>query len=176
MKTLILILLPFITFAQNDIVWHDLTNELNSTLGGWSIGNACGKDYSLHGFIDSDLDLKGDDLEILNSHVVIYGEALNIGSIVYLCDNSILEVLGGVLSVPDVEVKESFKVFPNPAIDEINIKGIEVRELELYDMTGRRIKHFQTFGQLHRILIEDIESGVYVLIINGKINHKIVKL
>ncbi len=168
-------ILPFLTLAQTDIVWNDLTNHLSNGKGGWGIGNACGEDYFSHGVYKGDLDMKGDPLQILNSHFVVEGNIINQGEIIYLCDNAILEVKGGVLSVENPTI-EDFKIYPNPAINEINIKGIEVKELEIYDMTGRRIKHYQTFGMLHKIMIDDLQSGIYFLKINNSITHKIIKI
>lgn len=175
MKALIFILIPFLAFSQVENRWHDLTNALYNKSEGWSIGNACGEFDILQGIIKEDLDMEGGNLEILFGHVVVEGEVINVGSIVYMCDTSILELNGGTLSM-DQPIKPELKIYPNPAINEINIKGIEVVQLELYDMTGRRIKHYQTFGQLHRIMIDDLAAGVYILIINGDIKKKIVKL
>lgn len=160
--------------AQSDPIWHDLTGVLENERGGWSIGNACGEDFFLAGVIKSDLNMHGDELEILNSHVIIEGNIINQGTLIYLCDNSILEIKGGVLSV-EGPVKEELKIYPNPAIDEINIKGVEIDRLELYDMYGRMLKNYQTVGRLHRIMIDDLESGVYFIRINNTEIHKIIK-
>lgn len=174
MKAIIFILLPFITFGQLRTEWLDLT-PTHDTQYGWGIGNACGEDYFLQGEIKGDLDMKGGNLEINYGYIIVEADVINVGSIVYLCDYSILELNGGTLSL-DQTIEPELKIYPNPAVNEINIKGIEVSELELYDMTGRRIKHYQTFGMLHKVMIDDMETGVYILIINGYIKHKIVKL
>lgn len=153
--------------------WLDIT-PTHDNANGWSIGNECGEDYFLQGKVKNDLDMKGGPLEILYAYVIIESDIINAGSIVYMCDYSILELNGGTLSF-DQPIETKLKIYPNPAVNEINIKGIEVKELELYDMTGRRIKHFQTFGMLHKIMVDDLEAGVYILIINGHISHKFVK-
>lgn len=118
--------------------------------------------------------MKGGNLEINYGYIIVEADVINVGSIVYLCDYSILELNGGTLSL-DQPIEPELKIYPNPAVNEINIKGIEVNQLELYDMTGRRLKHFQTFGMLHKIMVDDLEAGIYILIINGYIKHKIVK-
>lgn len=171
MRILLFILFPIFVFSQD---FQDLTTKLDSNLGGWSIGNACGKDFRLNGVYKKDLDMKGENFEILNSHFIIEGDVLNPGTIVYLCDNSILEIKGGVLSTPD-QKKEAFQIYPNPAINEINIKGIDIEILELYDMYGRRLKNYQTVGRLHRIMIDDLVPGIYFLKINNSSTHKIIK-
>ena len=174
MKRLIY-LLPFLTFAQSDVVWHDLTNSLTDKARGWGIGNACGVDSKLYGIYQGDLDMEGGDLQILNSHFIIEGNIINQGTITYLCDDAVLEIKGEVLNV-EKPIKETFKVYPNPSVNEINIKGIEVSSLELYDMTGRKLKDFRTFGSLHRIMIDDLKSGIYILRINEKLTHQIIKI
>lgn len=153
--------------------WLDIT-PTHDNANGWSIGNECGEDYFLQGKIKNDLDMKGGNLEILYAYVIVESDIINAGSIVYMCDYSILELNGGTLST-DETINPELKIYPNPAINEINIKGVEVDQLELYDMTGRRIKHYQTFGMLHKIMIDDLEAGVYILIINGTHTHKIIK-
>lgn len=176
-KFLIASFLPLYVFAQNaDYAgFHDLTNELRGLNGGWAIGNACGVDFRLHGVHKGNLDMKGGNLELLNSHFIVEGELLNVGDIVYKCDDAILEVRGGALSVPELEPQD-VKIYPNPARDEIHIKGIEVSNLELFDMSGRRLKNYTTVGNMHRIMIDDLASGIYILKINHSITHKIVKL
>ena len=172
---MILILIPIFTTAQFNDQWHDLTSSLTDKARGWGIGNACGVDYRLNGIYKGDLDMEGGDLQILNSHFIIEGNIINQGTITYLCDDAVLEIKGEVLSV-EKPIKETFKVYPNPSVNEINIKGIEVFSLELYDMTGRKLKDFKTFGSLHRIMIDDLKSGIYVLRINEKLTHKIIKI
>lgn len=173
---IIYILSPWCLLGQTDYTgWHDLTNELKYPEGGWGIGNACGVDFYLKGFIRDDLDMKGGHLQLLNSHVIIEGELLNAGDIVYLCDEAILEVRGGVLSVPEL-VMQDIKIYPNPVVDQIHIKGIEVSTLELFDMSGRRLKNYTTVGNMHRIMIDDLAPGIYLLRINDFITKKLVKL
>lgn len=171
----ILYILPFLTFSQSDIVWHDLTSSLTDKARGWGIGNACGVDYRLNGIYKGNLDMEGGDLQILNSHFIVEKNIINPGTIIYLCDESFLEIKGEILSV-EKPIKETFKVYPNPSVNEINIKGIEVFSLKLYDMTGRKLKDFKTFGSLHKIMINDLASGIYILRINNSITHKIIKI
>lgn len=174
MKLLICILMPLLMLGQPDVRWHDLTKSLDSMKGGWGIGNACGVDFRLNGIYKGDLDMEGEPLEILNAHFVVEGNIVNQGSIVYLCDDAVLEIKGEVLGVVIPEANE-VKIYPNPALHEVNIKGIEVSDLALFDMQGRKLKHYKTFGQLHRIMVDDLEAGIYLLVINKTLTHKIVK-
>lgn len=164
-----------IAIAQVGTELLDLTQALQDKTGGWSIGNACGVDFRLNGTYKGDLDMEGEALEILNAHFVVEGNIINQGSIVYLCDDAVLEIRGEVLGV--VQPKETMlKIYPNPALHEVNIKGIEVSDLALFDLQGRKLKHYKTFGQLHRIMLDDLEAGIYLLVINKTLTHKIIKI
>lgn len=158
---------------------QDFTDEVHRVMvvnnEGFSIGNGCGVDNFTVGMVKGNYDMNFNTLEIMNNKFVVTGNIINEGVFIYVCDTSVLEIRGGTLSVQE-QTKETLKIYPNPASNEINIKGIQVSEIELYDMTGRRIKHYQTFGQLHRIMIDDLEAGIYILVINGHIRHKFVKL
>lgn len=178
MKNLSYILLLFSLTVKSQ-VFDDFTAETHRVMveknEGFSIGNACGEmlTSAIH---YGDLDMNFNPLELMSHHYVVTGNIVNEGELIYSCDVSFLEVRGETLTVPDPPKKEALKIYPNPVISEINIKGVQVDELELYDMTGRRLKHYKTFGQLHKIMIDDLEAGVYVLVINGHLSHKIVKI
>lgn len=173
--------LPF--FGQNNLESeeHNLTDSYQKLVndglisGGWGIGNACGIDYRLIARIDKTIDMEGGVLQVLNSHIKIYGDVINVATIEYLCDNAILEIKSGALSVPEMDVNKAL-VYPNPFVSEIHIKNIEVRTLKLFDVTGRLLKDYVTVGQLHRIVVSDLKSGVYFLRINDFITKKLVKL
>ncbi len=137
MKRLIYISLLFSLsiFSQNSDGFYDLTNEIDAALGGWSIGNGCDDVFYFKAIHVGDLDMNNEPLEIMNSHFIIQGNIINQGELIYSCNFSILEIKGHVLAV-EIPEKETFKIYPNPAISEINIKGIEVSKLELYDIFG----------------------------------------
>ena len=81
--------------------------------------------------------------------------------------------------------KETFKIFPNPAKDVLNIAFSSEKngrtQYAVFDLNGRLIKTFEKehFKQSHhQIIIDFLTSGTYVLIIhhNGKsYNNKFVK-
>lgn len=175
MKHFIYILFIFCLpiFSQNKI--HDLSNTLEDKSGGWSIGNACGDEPYMYVIFPNGLDMQGEMLQIMHSHITIVGELINQGELIYTCDRAILEFKDKPLSIEKPEITK-IKVFPNPATNEINIRGIEVEKLQLFDMTGRLLKDYKTVGNLHKIMISDLKSGVYFLKINDFEVKKIVKL
>lgn len=72
----------------------------------------------------------------------------------------------------------TFKVYPNPASDYINITS-EISgeaEVNIFDMTGRCVKNTR-INDINNatINISDIEKGVYFVNINGKVMKLVVK-
>jgi len=76
------------------------------------------------------------------------------------------------ISIEQIDVR----VFPNPAINEINIENKSnerIDNIELYNINGQLIKTFQESNSLD---LSEINSGYYILSIsikNEKINYKI---
>jgi hypothetical protein len=73
-------------------------------------------------------------------------------------------------------------ISPNPAKDYINITQkssvYKRRELSIYNVNGKRIKHYQ--GQTNKLNISDLKTGIYLIHIvwenNTSVTRKIVKL
>lgn len=78
-----------------------------------------------------------------------------------------------VLSTEDFEgITSKIEIYPNPTIDVITIKGIsEKLNWKLYDITGKKIRK----GIKKVIQLNDLEKGLYVLIINDKTSLKVLK-
>lgn len=174
MIKVLLYILPFISVAQQPFnLTADVFRILVEENHGLGIGNAC-NEHLMPVEVFGDLNMNGNPIEVLKSHIVIYGEIINPGPIVYLCNDSILELQGETLTVAEQPVQE-LRIWPVPATSEINISGIEVTRLQLYDLTGRKLKDYTTFGRLHRIVVEDLAPGVYILVVNENITKRIVK-
>lgn len=171
MKNILYILLLFSLTASCQ--GFDMTYFLADMQDGWSIGNACNEPYMVSE-VNGNFNMNGNTLEVMRSHIIVYGIVENEGTIIYKCDDSILEIRGETLTIEDVDYSQ-LKIYPNPVIDEINIKGVQVSKLELYDVYGRLLKHYQTFGSLHKIKIDELSAGIYFLKINDTVTKKIVK-
>jgi hypothetical protein len=65
-----------------------------------------------------------------------------------------------------------FTVFPNPASNEIKIRGVEnINELTITDMCGKQIYHIDALNPTFdlRIPISDFPAGIYFIKLkNGK--------
>lgn len=81
--------------------------------------------------------------------------------------------------VPDgiEELSSTFNIYPNPASSEINITSHHNGEADvrIYDMTGRCVKEVHLSSNKATINISDIEKGLYLININGKIEKLVVK-
>lgn len=77
------------------------------------------------------------------------------------------------------EVKDdTFKIYPNPASDCINItSGINGEaDVKIYDMTGRCVKEVRLNDMSSAAVnISDLNKGVYFINVNGKIEKLVVK-
>ncbi len=62
----------------------------------------------------------------------------------------------------------NIQVYPNPAKTHINITGLEKNEIiEMYDLTGRKVKSFKNNSTAAIISLHDVSEGVYYLHITG---------
>ena len=68
-------------------------------------------------------------------------------------------------------------IYLNPATDEIYIMGtspLMTKAIQLYDLQGQLVKHFEPYDQLE---VNEIQSGIYLLHIvtdNGTFDKKVV--
>lgn len=72
--------------------------------------------------------------------------------------------------------KANISLYPNPVSNQLNIQfeeyGNEVVEMEIFDITGKIVKHGQLLGNRNRVDLESIEGGIYfVRLRNGKVSE-----
>ena len=73
---------------------------------------------------------------------------------------------GGVNGISENELSAGINVYPNPATDVFNIAtdasfDTSNTTLEMYDIQGRLVKHFDAFT--NQINVSDLSAGVYIL-------------
>lgn len=88
----------------------------------------------------------------------------------------------GVLGIPSQASLASLRLFPNPAKDVItlsNPNNLPLKEVQLYDVTGRLVKSVNvTNGLQHQMDISELASATYFLLItaeNGQLTKQLVK-
>jgi hypothetical protein len=72
---------------------------------------------------------------------------------------------------------DAYKIFPNPANNEITIQGEGIRQLEIHDVTGKILFSHPLISSssLQKINISHLASGVYLIKIYPESNDPIVK-
>lgn len=80
------------------------------------------------------------------------------------------------LSVNNNCVEKNLSIYPNPANRIVSIEGVDVAEIQIYNILGQPVR---TFTNTHKINVEGLSEGIYLLrITDGKGNvylERIVK-
>ncbi|CAN5561095.1 hypothetical protein BH10BAC1_BH10BAC1_14870 [soil metagenome] len=123
------------------------------------------------------------NLKLYASFIAANGNSANSGDQVFLSSLVIIENLSAGIAESVVNA-DSWIVYPNPAKDKINLETIDnenkVMSIEVMDITGKQLKTIsnEDLSQNQSINIADLQSGVYVLMINtekGRITKKFIK-
>ena len=69
-----------------------------------------------------------------------------------------------------------YRIFPNPATDYIVINGmIEGEMVQIFNINGQLIKEFQHQSSMNNLVITDLPSGTYFIMINNQIKKLIIE-
>ncbi|MEL7123384.1 MAG: T9SS type A sorting domain-containing protein [Bacteroidota bacterium] len=87
---------------------------------------------------------------------------------------------GQLVNVYSEELKQSIHIFPNPTEDFITIESEveEIRQLALFDLTGRLVESVSLSSGRYTLDLSTLESGIYLLQIKataGSFCQKIIK-
>jgi hypothetical protein len=159
--------------------------EINTCNNPWAynrnveILDAC--NGNVLGTIDYSCDIDDDGFQLANYNMSI-GETVLIkmeGYIHMHHDYDFMASFNTALSVNEF-TPDSFKVYPNPFINEfsINLKtAVQVENLKLYDITGKSIPvSWQTNeGNSVKVNTQTIKNGAYILRINDSYSKVILK-
>ena len=87
------------------------------------------------------------------------------------------------VTTPDIEgyeeiMEAKFNVYPNPASAVVYIESTmnETAQVSIVDLTGRCVKQIETTGSVSTIAIDDINNGVYFVMIEQGGNSIVEKL
>ena len=160
-------LLPFLLIQlQSD--WN-ATSILENMDRSWSIGNGCYEANYKVIDVDSNLELNGNTLEVLDATIKVYGCVMNYGEyvdvldseyIIYKCESSnIIEYQQ--LSIPEVE-EEKVRLYPNPTNEFLNIEITSLDCYEVYNVSGEFIKK----GDTKRVDVRNLKQGIYFLVVH----------
>ena len=70
-----------------------------------------------------------------------------------------------VTNIQDTTDLNQLSVFPNPATDMLNIysAGSNLRQVEIYDLSGSLIKQFNVITDKIQVPVSDLKSGMYIV-------------
>jgi hypothetical protein len=78
----------------------------------------------------------------------------------------------GTLNIAELENK--YAIYPNPAYSEVKIISNGDANVKIFDMTGRCVKDVNVVEDA-TIDIKDLNTGVYFVNVNGKVEKLVVK-
>ena len=79
-----------------------------------------------------------------------------------------VQVIGGTTSIDNPTFNYDF--YPNPANHIINFKSYQQKTIVVYNSVGQMVKNELVTNQLS---LEDLNEGVYILLVDGK-THKLI--
>ena len=138
----------------------------NLTIGSISVGNGCDEDNYMTLTIEGDMDMNGNDLEILYAHITVTGKLLNEGTVTLLCDSAIFEVLDEeTLGEEEENEPMVYKVYPNPAHEYVHVQGDGLKMVSINDMSGKALKQYALDSYKNKIYLYNLPAGTYILLI-----------
>ena len=163
-------------FAQQvGFQMRDSTFYLEDFTGGWGVGNGCGVDNYMVTNCYSNMNMNFETLQVLNASITVHGIIENEGEIYFLCDTSELIILGETLETEEVDLAPEFKLFPNPAVNTVNVNGENIARIQFVNMSGQVIKDFKTTINRNKIQISNLASGVYFINVYGTSGELVTK-
>ena len=119
-------------------------------------------------YVDNDGDLSGEQSDIFISKLYTDLEPTNNGN----GDDE-----NGNDTVALAEVSNSaFRIYPNPASSQLYVKSETNAQVSIIDLTGRVVKEIETTDEITTIDINDINEGVYFIMIQDEKNRIVEKL
>lgn len=76
----------------------------------------------------------------------------------------IFKYTGAALGIEDIASNKTFKVYPNPANNQLNLSGASINEVAVYDLLGKQVltQKFSAQDQVS-LNVSGLETGMYVL-------------
>lgn len=76
------------------------------------------------------------------------------------------------VSIED-ELQSDVAIYPNPASDIFQVRGVDVASVKIYSLTGRLMKEVYNSAVIH---VSDMEPGSYAVIISDRADNRIRKM
>lgn len=112
-------------------------------------------------FVDEDGDLNGDKSDIFITKLYTDIESTGNGN--------------DTVALPEVS-NNAFGIYPNPASSQLFVKSETNAQVSIIDLTGRVVKEIETTDEITTIDINDVNEGVYFIMIQDENNRIVEKL
>jgi hypothetical protein len=110
-------------------------------------------------------------------YTVNYETAKTSGVLIKLDKNGCMDTLcGGMIGTVESELVGRIKVFPNPTSDIINVSNPIGEQIDLYDISGKKVKVVTVNNAQQTIDIHELPTGVYLLNMHEKTLHVTYKI
>ena len=170
----------FLSLSLNaqEFYTFDITADANYVFSeleqGYSIGNDSIEPYAEFNHIGN-LDFKHKTLEIMNAKVTIYGDTLNVGTIIKRFATSKLVVIPNTLEI-EQPVVEAVRIYPNPVVNYFFVAGNNLKSITVLDAYGRVLIQQNNVSELNKIPIEASAGMYFVNIIDNNGLSQLKKL
>jgi hypothetical protein len=101
---------------------------------------------------------------------VVSGNTTNQLQITATSATNVVVNLGTVLSA-SLNDKVNFSIYPNPTADFINVDGVDVKNVKVFNLDGQLVLNDTT----NKVDVSNLYKGIYILIVNDSITTKFVK-
>lgn len=142
----------------NNSPYSNFDIKINNTLISPSIGVSNGGDIFSYTITDFDT--------VYKVKVIPYGDPFG-----YKSAKVEIQYLGG-----ETINNSKLLVFPNPTTEILNITGVEVNDVKVYDMNGRVVMS-QSFNSETTVVLDVLylDNGIYFAVVNNKETMKFIK-
>lgn len=153
---------PKLDFYYRNMVWGSDQNQLKiyyrtSTTGTWTLITTFGTNVATWAnSAEIALPNPSATYQIALEGVAKYGYGLDVDNLI---------VKSGTLSTSEVDKQKStFKLYPNPTSDFINIKSEKrISEISIFDLAGKRINQIKEDNNEVKIPVHQLPSGTYII-------------
>ena len=109
----------------------------------------------------------------INGSWVSFGEDINGELYIASINGSVYKIIDAALSNNEID-SDTLNYFPNPFEDYIQINSGRPINIELYDLSGRKLREFKNYNQ-ETLDLGFLNKGTYIIKVDGYLVRKLIK-
>ena len=109
----------------------------------------------------------------INGSWVSFGEDINGELYIASINGGVYKIIDAALSNNEID-SNTLNYFPNPFQDYIQINSDRPINIELYDLSGRKLKEFKNYNQ-ETLDLGFLNKGTYIIKVDGYLVRKLIK-